>query len=350
MRAHFIDVGQGDATLLEFPCGAILIDAGCDEAHGKTLAEYLKKFFKSRPDLNNTLEALFITHNHIDHTKALRSVFSEAHTTVHRYFDNGLLVGSGRNEQKWIRSQRDFPVKVWSINATNIPAHTGFTDLDVDPLGCAKCDPRILILSGRRIAKPAGWKSADFTNWNNQSVTIRVDFGETSLLFPGDSENASIRTLEEEYKDSKLLQANIYHVSHHGAENGTTAEFLNAISPKMAVISMGSWDYGKDRASLPRGANPNFTTYAYGHPRKSCVDLLAAVITQSRHPSVREYVGIKARSFTPARITKAIYATGWDGTIVLTSDLQGAVKITRHAPHVVRFREPLKGAERLNQL
>ena len=51
MYAHFINVGQADATLLEFPCGAVLIDAGAqDDAHVDTLVEYLEHFFDDRPE------------------------------------------------------------------------------------------------------------------------------------------------------------------------------------------------------------------------------------------------------------------------------------------------------------
>src|SRR4051794_29520640 len=77
MRAHFIDVGQGASTLLEFPCGAILIDAGGqDAAHTEALATYLREFFERRPDLQKTLNALVISHPHVDHALGVQQVFS----------------------------------------------------------------------------------------------------------------------------------------------------------------------------------------------------------------------------------------------------------------------------------
>lgn len=73
MYTHYIDVGQADATLLEFPCGAVLIDTGAqDNNHIDDLVDYLENFFSRRTDLNNTLNVVFVTHNHIDHTRAPR--------------------------------------------------------------------------------------------------------------------------------------------------------------------------------------------------------------------------------------------------------------------------------------
>jgi competence protein ComEC len=108
LRVHYIDVDQGNAELLEFPCGAILIDAGGRGLEAsKHLIDYLTAFFARRPDLNRHLAAVFVTHTHIDHNSNLRRV-AEAFT-VDRYVHNGLRTGSGRPNANWMLDHSGLP-------------------------------------------------------------------------------------------------------------------------------------------------------------------------------------------------------------------------------------------------
>jgi beta-lactamase superfamily II metal-dependent hydrolase len=72
MRVHLINVGQGCATLIEFPCAAILVDTGGESDSlfnsSDSLRAYLHDFFDKRNDLNHTLQCVYLTHPHIDHT------------------------------------------------------------------------------------------------------------------------------------------------------------------------------------------------------------------------------------------------------------------------------------------
>ena len=101
MKAHFIDVGQANATLLEFKCGVVLIDAGADQEHEEALVEFLNRFFDDRPAFQRTIKLVLITHNHIDHTMALDSVVKNF--KVERYIDHGMLEGRGTENPNWIR-------------------------------------------------------------------------------------------------------------------------------------------------------------------------------------------------------------------------------------------------------
>ena len=59
MKAHFIDVGQANATLLEFKCGVVLIDAGAqDDVYVDGLVDFITSVFDARPELDSTLDPI----------------------------------------------------------------------------------------------------------------------------------------------------------------------------------------------------------------------------------------------------------------------------------------------------
>jgi endonuclease YncB( thermonuclease family) len=165
---------------------------------------------------------------------------------------------------------------------------------------------RIVVLSG----------SHGDDNLNNESLVIRVDFGKASFLFPGDLEEDEIEPLVDYYLETGMLDTDVLKVGHHGSHNATTPDFLAAITPRISVITVGPWDYGRGK---PRG----FNTYSYGHPRQTVIDMLSSAIQDRRSKPVDTQVADKARSFHPFTITKKIYATAWDGDVVVSADLEG---------------------------
>jgi competence protein ComEC len=328
MAAHCVNVGQGDATLLEFPCGAVLVDAGAqDEDAADHLLNYLDQFFQRRSDLSRTLEAVYITHPHRDHTFALRRVMETFQ--VRRLIENGQDFGSGISAVRWARS------RAASGHMTLRPVlnseimkdgnRVGLHDDSVDPLRCETCDPRITILSGQWDQNP-GWPSEEFKNNNNHSLVIRVEFGESSFLFSGDLEVDAIKSFLSYYElddtPSDVLDADVYHVGHHGSHNATTRGWLSAMSPTIAVISCGRWDYGK-------GTQNPFTTWAYGHPRRATVQLLAQSISGKRSEPVLANLATGTKRFFPVLIRQRIYATAWDGDTVIHASLNNAFSVSR---------------------
>lgn len=307
MTAHFIDVGQGEATLLEFPCGAILIDAGAQsEWYSGRLMTYLRKFFERRVDLEGTLESVIITHPHIDHNRALQRVFGEFQ--VNRYIDNGWTQGRGAAKARWVRRQIEegsVGAKLVEITDDMVSAVTprkGLTNRDIDPLKCDDCDPQIHILSARQLEDP-GWASGEFGDQNNHSVVVRVDFGESSFLFTGDLEEYAIETMVDWYSQGPMLDVDVYQVGHHGSYNGTTTSLMTAMTPEFAVISCGK-----------PGSRGRWTAYSYGHPRESTIALLEQHVTGTRTvKAVKVATGVK--KFEAHTVSKAIYATPWDRTV-----------------------------------
>src|ERR1051325_11397417 len=94
MTLHFTDVGQGLSALIEFPCGAMLIDAGADIKRSFAVMNYLKTFFLGRTDLDRALDNALITHNRIDHDSQLQEIVNSG-IKIKRHVDDGILSGKG---------------------------------------------------------------------------------------------------------------------------------------------------------------------------------------------------------------------------------------------------------------
>ena len=234
MVAHFIDVGQGDAALLEFSCGAVLIDTGGEstpEVKGTAnLLAYLDKFFARRTDLRKTIDLVVLSHAHIDHTASVPGLIDRNRGyTFHSIIDNALKTGSGGAAQIMLedfarRSPPGQRIAYRGIRATDIPGPNGLSDRVIDPVECAGTNPQIRVLWGSQDTNPT-WPDKDFTNGNNHSVVVRVDFGQSSFLFSGDLEERAIEDLVSFYQGSNTLDVDVYKVGHHGSANGTTPEF-----------------------------------------------------------------------------------------------------------------------------
>lgn len=325
MRVHFIDVGQGAATLVEFPCAAIMIDTGGESnaefKSDKELTSYLDDFFSRRSDLQKTLHLLILTHPHLDHTRGVAAVLS-------RYKILNAVTNGQEPPGPESGGQPTLHQKIADTEATSdpsddigyvvatkdkIPRQRGLTNDVIDPVKCDNVDPKITLLWGSQDSNP-GWTNNAFKNPNNHSVVTRIDFGAASLLITGDLQEEAIEDLIEHYRGSTLLDTDVYQVGHHGSHNATTDDLLEAITPKIAVIAMGDSSREFER-----------TAWAYGHPRKKIVDMLENQVEQSRDP-IAVPVATSVHTFANKRIGRAIYGTGWDGSIVLETDTAGTWK------------------------
>jgi hypothetical protein len=179
-----------------------------------------------------------------------------------------------------------------------------------------------------------GWADRDFDNLNNHSVVVRVDFGESSFLFTGDLEEPAIETLVEYYADTDLLDVDVYLVGHHGSHNGTTPSLVAAMTPEVAVLGVGKSSFGRNRR---RG----FNTFSYGHPRRSVIELLSAAIPGRRSQAIEVEVADSARQFSDYRVTKRIYATGWDGDVTIAAKIDGTMRVTSSTTGLPPTLEPV---------
>ena len=186
----------------------------------------------------------------------------------------------------------------------------------IDPIKCPRVDPDIRVLSGSYSANP-GWQDGDFDNQNNHSLVIKVTYGLASFLFTGDLEKPAIETLLARETISPLLRSDVWLVGHHGSDNGTTPELLGAMSPQIAIFS-----------ACDPSIHVNWKTKAYGHPRRSVVEMIDHVIHRNRATPIDVLVADGAKKFSSYHLVHALYATVWDGDIDVAATPDGTLKVT----------------------
>ena len=216
---HFIDVGQGDATLILTGDAAVLIDAGPDDSAG-ALVEYLKT-------TAGRLDYLILTHPHEDHVGGADEVLKGIPTgrVLMPFVEYSGYTATLKN----IASERNIPV----YNAAIGSQYTA-GDITCTLLGPVR---------------------TDYENLNNVSAVVRVDVGGTSLLVSGDAEmEAELDLLAANAPE--LFDCDIYKAGHHGSSTSTTLEFFTAIAPDHCVISCGK-------------------NNSYGHPHTTVLQLFS---------------------------------------------------------------------------
>lgn len=333
MVAHFIDVGQGDAVLLEFSCGAVLIDTGgelTDEVVGRDrLGDYLRDFFLRRADLANTLKLVVLSHPHKDHTDGVTTLLeAQPEITIENVLDNGATdKGSGISGQRKLQHYAaDSGAGYVGLSEADITSAAGMTSSTIDPIDCRPgggVDPRIVALWGR-VDLNTGWAN----DANNDSVVVRVDFGNASFLFTGDLEKEGIDAMLTSYAvDLSAFDVDVLKVGHHGSYNATTDAFVAAVTPKIAIIQAGD-------STLSQAP---FSAYSFAHPHQDAIRMLL----DSQHgvsmtrPTKNVPVGVKGRNpttgalpqFTTIAVKRAIYTTGWDGNIAVIAKKDGTLRV-----------------------
>lgn len=330
MFVHFVDVGQGGGAILEFSCGVVLIDTG-GQFQGRNgarqFADYLRDFMAARPERENVIHAVFTTHPHADHLNGLPLLLgADGAPTydIRNVVDNSQTGMSGS-----VRKQRDFREAVLEAGGSysGVSINSSFDDGGVtngaiDPINCHETgvDPEITVYWGAfepAAVRALGGRGVEASNPNNNSLVIRIDFGEASFLFTGDLEESAIEDMLTLYSDNvAAFDVDVYVAGHHGSPNATTDHFLAAMTPEIAVISAGP----------PDDRSPS-SGWDHGHPRVAVLDMMQeppGVVSGVRDApvSVRAFTGQETNPVS-TRIDREIHSTSWNGSLMLRATTAG---------------------------
>jgi len=333
MAAHFINVGQGSSALFEFSCGLVLVDTGGQSQATtdwrKAFVDYLNGVFARRPDLDRRIDVLYITHPHPDHTLGIQALLDDPTIKIAHVITDAERSGQSLKQQtalvNWANQHR---IPAVPINTGLITGPEGLWSRYIDPLRCKGGDPDINVLWGSYDGR-AAWPKGEREDENNHSVAVRVKFGESTFLVTGDMEEIALKAMLERYsRVPRVLDVNVYVAGHHGSRNGTTPELIEAMKPEIAIMSAGN----------PSAMEPGYAAYNFAHPNAEAIRLLSDPTygVSFTRPQVRVSVGVRGRNprpgglppaFEDQDISKAIFATGWDGTIVVVASHDGSKRV-----------------------
>ena len=221
MTIHYIDVGQGDCILIQVNNKNLLIDSG-PSSNRKSLLDYLENLNKKK------LDYIIATHPHEDH-------IGNMDTIIRRYnigsFYSPKVTHSSTTFENMISSLVDKNLKINILNR-------GVTGINLG--------------ENTSVSVYSPLENLYSDNLNDYSPIIKITFLNNSFLFTGDAEISTENTV---LSQNENLKCDILKIGHHGSSTSTSPDFITAVNPSVAIISVGK-------------NNP------YGHPTPEIISLL----------------------------------------------------------------------------
>ena len=230
-KLYFIDVGQGDSTLIITPQGkTILIDGGGSENYdvGKNI---LLPYLLDRKVTN--LDYVIISHFDTDHVGGILTVLEELNV---KKVITGKQYESSENYEKFLRIVKSKNILVKQVQKGDM--------INVEN------DVKIKVLFPEE-------KMIEENSINNNSLVFKLMYKDFSILFTGDIERISEERLVKLYSNTNILKSTILKVAHHGSKTSSIQEFLELVHPKIALIGVGK-------------------NNLYGHPNQEVIERLEA--------------------------------------------------------------------------
>lgn len=209
---HFIDVGQGDCTLILCDDMAMLIDAG-ENGHETEVLNYLRSMKIDK------LDYIIATHQHSDHIGGIPEVLEE--------FDADNII---------------MPRLTKAQTPTNSTYKAFLTALQKSDAKIISAKPGLKYFLGNAEVEILGPVTDDCEDINSMSAVTKITYSDTSFIVTGDAEKDEELEIIE---NGSALDCDVLRVGHHGSSTSSSREFLEAVTPEICVISCGANnDYG----------------------------------------------------------------------------------------------------------
>lgn len=219
MYVSFIDVGQGNCTLLRCSGKAILVDSG-EVGAAQTVINYIKNLGIDE------LNCVLVTHPHTDHMGAMTKILYE-------FKIDDLIMP-------------EIPEEIIPTNKTYEKFLTAVSDNAGNVIAAKPGETYSYGEMTLEIFAPL----RDYDNLNDMSAVSRISYGDTSVMFTGDATT----TVEKDLLKKNInYSATVLNVGHHGSKTSSSEAWLRAVNPKYAVICCGvNNDYGHPHSLITK--------------------------------------------------------------------------------------------------
>lgn len=232
-EVHFIDVGQGDATLIKCGDHTMLIDTGEDDK-GTAIQYYLTKQGVEE------LDYLILTHpdsDHIGSADVIITKFSIEHVLMPDYEKDNSTYRKMMEALDYRRMKAEIVTTEEMADSKTSAAYTVGSSFYLGEAVCTILGP-----------------VQQYDEPNNSSIALLIRYGDTGFLFTGDAEKQAERDILEYCADNGIsLQADVYKAGHHGSSTSSGDVLLEAVAPAWTVISCGKGN-------------------SYGHPHEETLE------------------------------------------------------------------------------
>lgn len=279
-----IDVGQGDAVLVECPNGyTLLVDGGNRTPEFDTGARVVLPFLRAKGI--RRLDAVVVSHPHVDHYGGLAAILDAM--PVAEVIDSGLTAGTVRF-RRWLDTLTAARTRRRAVSAGDSLRGMG--------------DVRGVVL--HPASGFTGGAGVPAEGYNNASVVLRLAYGDFSILLTGDIEIEAEQNLLERRVP---LQSTVVKAPHHGSRTSSSLAFMEAVRPRAVVVSVGAWNPFGHPAPQTMARYRQFNAAIYR------TDLNGGIVIRSTgrsfyvEPTLRS--GAASRLLTPAQALDGICLT-----------------------------------------
>jgi competence protein ComEC len=209
LRIWFLDVGQGDAIVIQTPSGhVLLVDTGGRTAEDDMGRRVVMPFLRAKGI--NDIDAVVLTHPDEDHIAGAATILDRF--PVDRLLISGISSANSTYNRIFHLAEQRHVVTAMLTRGQQIQFRDGVSAEVLNP------------------------SPTDSVSHNNGSIVLRVQYGSTSVILTGDAEALAEDEISRLCGD---VHADVLKLGHHGSHTSTTPQFLDSVKPQAVVISVG---------------------------------------------------------------------------------------------------------------